>query len=252
MADMWRDAEGFGGILEIAAQSLRPLATKLNVNTRQTTIAKRTLMLARIARITLAALTLLTFASPAFAIELDEESKVHPTLGARVGGYGFRHVNDQGVIGWESCRMNGVGFYGTLESPKLRNLFAELSTDLYFATAQPQQEGLDRISLHTLAVGGVRMFPGWLISPNIHVGGGVEYTWVELYGNRDQRVAPVALMGIGGELNIKKLAFGISIRSNLMQLPNYDWQPDSQATTQELDYQTEVAGQMLFSVRYAM
>lgn len=209
-------------------------------------------MLRHSLEISVAALTLLALATPAAAIELDKESKVQPTIGARVGGYGFRHVNDQGKIGWSSCRMDGIGFYGTLESPKLRNAFLEVSTDLYFATAQPQQEGLDRLSFHTLAVGGVRMFPGWLISPNIHVGGGVEYTWVELYGNRDQRVAPVALMGIGGELNIKKLAFGISIRSNLMQLPNYDWQPDSQATTQELDYQTEVAGQMLFSVRYAM
>jgi hypothetical protein len=209
-------------------------------------------MLCRLLQITLAAATLLALASPAAAIELDKESKLQPTIGARVGGYGFRHVNEQGKIGWNSCRMDGIGFYGTLESPKLRNIFMEISTDLYFATAQPQQEGLDRLSFHTLAVGGVRLFPGWLISPNIHAGGGVEYTWVELYGNRDQRVAPVALMGIGGELNIKQLAFGISIRGNMMQLPDYDWQPDPQSSEQTIDYQTEIAGQMLFSVRYAM
>ena len=47
-------------------------------------------MLCRLLQITLAAATLLALASPAAAIELDKESKLQPTIGARVGGDGGR------------------------------------------------------------------------------------------------------------------------------------------------------------------
>lgn len=196
----------------------------------------------------------LPLATSASALELTEQSspRFAPSIGARIGGYGFRQLNDQGRTDWMACRMDGIGFYGTLEMPALRHLFAELSADMYYATSNPRLEGLDRLSAHVLGVGGVRLFPGWLITPNIHAGGGVEYTWVELFGQKDQRAAPIGLLGIGAEINVRQLSFGLSIRGHLMQLPNYDWQPEENTSLDKIDYETEMAGQALFSMRYRL
>lgn len=166
-------------------------------------------------------------------------------LGARIGGYGFRQVNDEGNLDFESCRMNGSGVFLTNELGK--NVYTELAVDFYNAIAEPMQNGIDRISLHTTFAGGIKFFPKSLITPNVHIGGGAEWTSAEVYGARIQTIAPVVFIGAGGEINFGDLKAGLSIRSNAMQLPEYAWQNDKTVT-----WHTEVAGQALFWVRYVL
>lgn len=170
-----------------------------------------------------------------------------PALGVRIGGYGFRQLNTNNTQDWENCRMDGAGVFGTLRLTD--NLYAEMSTDLYFATNQTLQSGIDRISMHTVAALGARFAPDFIISPLIQIGGGAEYTWVEIFGTRDQSVVPVGFIGAGGELNIADFHLGITARFNAMQLPSYVSDPSS---SEPLEYNTQVAGQMLFSVRYTL
>lgn len=189
---------------------------------------------------------LFALATPAMAndLETSTRSKLTPSIGARVGGYGFRHVTDNQLIGWDNCRMNGVGVFGNLDFAS--DTYAELSVDLYHATAQPITQGLDRLSLHTFGVLGYRMMPDALITPNVHIGGGMEWTKVEVFGNTDTRFAPVGFVGAGGEINVREFHFGLAIRAHLMQLPEYQW---NNAT--EVTYETEAAAQMIFTARYA-
>lgn len=180
-----------------------------------------------------------------------EAPSITPTIGARIGGYGFRQVSDRGLINWMQCRMNGVGVYGTVELP--RHAYTELSLDMYHATAQPISEGLDRLSIHALGSVGWRMLPDRVITPNVHAGGGAEWTWISVFGHEDQTWAPVGFVGLGGELNIERFHLGVAIRSHVMRLPEYDWQttqPQPGDSAEPLDYRTELAAQMLFSVRY--
>lgn len=169
-------------------------------------------------------------------------------IGARVGGYGFRQLNSNNNVDWNNCRMNGVGVWGTFDFT--RNLFTEVSADMYYATGETLKSGIDRLSMHSLASVGFRLVPDFLISPYIQLGGGVEYTWVEVYGNKDQGFKPIGFVGIGGELNLDPFKLGLAIRSNAMQLPVYDWGGDQ--SLREVSYRTEFAGQMLFSVRYVL
>lgn len=198
-------------------------------------------------------LCLILASSSAFAQdvsgEVSEESGLRPAIGARIGGYGFRQLNQDNNFDWFLCRMDGVGIFGTLDITD--HVYAELSTDLYFATQETMRQGLDRISLHTVASGGLRLFPGALITPNIHAGGGAEFTWVRVYGNERQEIVPVGFLGIGGELNWERLHLGMSIRANAMQLPEYDWN-SPETTPDQVAMRTEVAGQMMFSVRYTL
>ena len=190
------------------------------------------------ALVTAAALTL--FAADASAFEA--------SLGARVGGYGFRQVNADGGMDFFQCRMDGVGLTGTLELPG--NFFGELGVDYYHALAEPVLQGIDRLSLHTSAAVGYRLFPDLVVSPNLQAGVGAEFTKVELQGAEADALVPVGFMGIGGEVNLGRLKLGMSARVHAMQLPVYDWQ--SAGTDDAVDMDTEVAGQVLFSMRYML
>ena len=180
-------------------------------------------------------------------LKKDLDASWQPAIGVRVGGYGFRQLDTDESRNWNNCRMNGVGIYTTMDIS--RHLFAELSADMYHAHTPTLRQGIDRISLHTAAVLNARMAPDFLISPFIQIGGGAEYTWVEVYGNKDQALMPVGFVGLGGEVNIDRFKLGMTIRSNAMQLPEYNWQDTSK---KDVTYKTELAGQMLFSVRYLM
>ena len=193
---------------------------------------------ARHAALVAAAITL--FAADASAFEA--------SLGARVGGYGFRQVNAEGHMDFFQCRMDGVGLTGTLELPG--NFFGELGVDYYHALAEPVLEGIDRLSLHTTAAVGYRLFPDLIVSPNIQAGVGAEFTKVELQGAEADALVPVGFMGIGGEVNLGRLKLGMAARVHAMQLPVYDWQ--SAGTDDAVDMDTEVAGQVLFSMRYML
>ena len=182
-------------------------------------------------------------------------------FGARVGGYGFREYRDDKLI-WQDCRMNGTGIFGTLDIG--RYLFGEVSADLYNAIARPLSNGMDRTSLHTLAAVGARAFPDSWVTPYVQVGGGPEFTRIELGGDSLKAVLPEAFMGIGGELNWKHLHFGTTLRVFTMAVPTHPHsvthpssggggahtahqalEPDG-----EVEVQQEAAAQMQFSVRY--
>lgn len=173
---------------------------------------------------------------------------LRPAIGFRLGGYGFREVNENGNLDWQACRMDGVGVFGTLDIT--RRLYVELSADMYHAISDPIEQGLDRLSLHAVTAAGVRLAPDLIISPFIQVGGGVEWTRVEVYGQRDSALFPVGFLGVGGELNLDPVMLGLTARANAMQLPVYDW--EAGASERSVQYETEVAGQLLFSLRYVM
>lgn len=193
--------------------------------------------------------------SPAPSLEAvqtadEEDASGHqwsPTLGVRLGGYGFRQLNADNTKDWENCKMEGGGVFGTLRLTD--NLYAEMSTDLYFATDQTLKSGIDRISLHTVAALGARFAPDFIISPLIQIGGGAEYTWVQLFGERSQALLPVGFIGAGGELNLGDVHLGVTARFNAMQLPSYVSAPGNDDF---LEYNTQVSGQMLFSFRYTL
>lgn len=106
----------------------------------------------------------------------EQAERWRPGFGARVGGYGFRNPDGDGA--WDTCRMNGFGVFGTLDVN--RHLFGELSLDLYSATPETVDQGLDRTSTHVLTGVGLRMLPYFVLSPYVMLGGGAEYTRVEL------------------------------------------------------------------------
>ncbi|MEZ4459949.1 MAG: hypothetical protein R3E66_09505 [bacterium] len=166
-------------------------------------------------------------------------------IGARVGGYGFRQVNDEGNIDFENCRMDGTGLFFTSEFGE--HIYTELAFDFYHTTAEPTRNGIDRLSLHSTLAAGIKFFPGHFITPNVHFGAGAEFTKAELYGTKQNTIAPVGFIGVGGELNFGDLKAGMAIRSNAMQLPEYDW-----TTQNDVQWHTEVAGQALFWVRYVL
>lgn len=181
-----------------------------------------------------------------------------PTIGvgARVGGYGFREVNGS-TLSWNDCRMNGTGLFGTIDLG--RHFFGELSADLYHATGETVGAGMDRMSLHTLGAVGARMLPDALVTPYVQVGGGPEFTRLEIGESVDKRVLPAVFMGVGGELNIKRFHFGSNIRVFSMGLPEGGHGHVAQALEPEgaesgdhggVDIRQEVAGQMLFFARY--
>ena len=194
--------------------------------------------------------TLLFVASPAASQEINlhqdaeatPEASVELGLGARIGGYGFRHVNEEGNLDWDNCRMNGTGAFLTVE---YKNFYSEAALDLYHAVAEPVKSGIDRISLHSTLALGARFRKDKLISPLVTLGGGAEFSDVEVYGTQAFVIAPVAFVGAGGELNFSGLKLGMMIRSNAMQLPVYNsTRPD------EIEWETEISGQALFTARY--
>ena len=117
-------------------------------------------------------------------------------------------------------------------------------------SAQPVPEGTDRLSLHTSLAAGYRLFPDSIVSPNIQAGVGAEFTRVSALGAEAEAVVPVAFMGIGGEVNLGRMRLGAAARVHAMQLPVYDW--DAIRTQDAVDLRTEVAGQVLFSMRYML
>lgn len=201
---------------------------------------------------TLTLLALSALPSTAMAQDVQEMSTgwIAPSLGARVGGYGFRQLNEEtNLINWENCRMNGVGVFGDFDLANTK-FYSEISLDMYHAIATPLSQGIDRLSFHTQGAVGYRIpLTSWLV-PNIHLGGGAEFTRVEIHNKLDRRIVPVGFAGIGGEIALKEMRFGMAIRSNVMQLPEYGW--NSSNNTAKMTYRTEVAGQALFSMRYLL
>jgi len=156
------------------------------------------------------------------------------SIGARVGGYGFRREGSAGLFegaggsAWSECRMNGFGVFGnrTVAGP----LFLEAGLDTYFSTDQAEASDLpiDRQSALISAAVGVRTsFTSWLAG-YAQLGTGVELTRLAVpYGDstiRADKVFPEGFAGLGADVRIAKgTVVGASFRALVMA--NFDYDP---------------------------
>jgi hypothetical protein len=186
---------------------------------------------------------------------------MRPGFGARVGGYGFRRT-DGSSEKWDDCRMNGIGLFGTLDMSQ--TFFTSLGVDLYHAAPSAQDEGMDRDSTHLLVGAGARMFPEFVMTPYVELGGGAEWTRIDLGSRRTARVFPVGFIGLGAELNVtRELKLGAALRVLSTTQPDVADSTTSQGlgTSQaaltadgggEVATRTAVAMQGQFFLRYAL
>lgn len=182
------------------------------------------------------------------------------TVGARVGGYGFREMastsfmTEKSTTGWEACRMNGLGVFASRNLNK--HFFAEGALDTYFTDAFPTGEAhgnydtpIDRVSGLLTIAGGARLFPDKVVSPYVQLGVGAEVTRVRLpaLGMQDTALLPFGFFGVGATVRVgEKLRLGASLRVNAMGY--YD---DAQFQT-ELKHHYELATQGQFFFSYAL
>jgi len=154
------------------------------------------------------------------------------SVGARVGGYGFRRAEDPGLLegaagaAWNECRMNGFGVFvdRAISGP----WFAEAGLDTYFSIGQgePSDLPLDRESvLLSAAIGARTNFASWLAG-YVQVGTGVELTRLSVpYGDdaiRADKVYPEGFAGFGADLRIAHGTYlGASLRALVMANFNY-------------------------------
>ena len=154
------------------------------------------------------------------------------SIGARVGGYGFRRAEDPGLIegaagdGWNVCRMNGFGVFAdrALAGP----WFVEAGLDTYFSIGQGESTDLplDRESiLLSTAIGARMQFASWFAG-FVQVGAGVELTKLSVpWGDdsiRADKVYPDGFVGLGFDLKIARGTYlGASLRGLVMANFNY-------------------------------
>jgi hypothetical protein len=189
-----------------------------------------------------------------------EAERWRPGFGARVGGYGFRDPN--GGAAWDACRMNGFGVFGTLDANKY--LYGELSLDFYSATPDTVSEGLDRTSTHMLTGVGFRMLPDFVITPYVMLGGGAEYTRVELPQGDLEALYPMGFIGLGGEINVtRELKLGAVVRMLATARPEFSadasgsiYGSSEAALTGEAssdpEMEFDIASQAQFFLRYTL
>jgi len=187
------------------------------------------------------------------------------SVGARIGGYGFRREGNTAFTGkWDECRMNGVGVFANrmIQGP----IFVEGGLDTYFSSTdrQPQDLKIDRSSALLSAAAGVRLdFTSWLTGW-VQLGVGAELTKVSVpYGDdalRANKVMPEGFFGVGGDIKVTRAVhLGASIRTLVMGNFNYDPQRldmSSQAWTsqptadQVFDATPGLAAQGQFYMKY--
>jgi hypothetical protein len=202
----------------------------------------------------LAALTFLATA-PASAEQNPDDDTITLGAGARVGGYGFREVTEEGTLTWDDCRMDGVGLFGTADFGKY--LFAELSLDYYHAIGEVIASGMDRQSATVLGAAGLRLYPDFIISPYIQAGVGPEWTKISMEAATETKLLAAAFVGVGGELDMWGLKLGSNIRVFAMGEPVHGPGPGGhhhQPTvaldgSRAIETEYEVAGQAQFFVR---
>lgn len=150
------------------------------------------------------------------------------SVGARIGGYGFRREGNTAFTGeWNECRMNGVGVFvnRTVHGP----IFLEGGLDTYFSSTdrEPQDLQIDRSSALISAAAGVRLnFTSWLTGW-VQLGVGAELTKLSVpYGDdaiRADKVMPEGFFGVGGDIKVTRAVhLGASIRTLVMGNFNYD------------------------------
>ncbi|HEY1546827.1 MAG TPA: hypothetical protein VGG28_03370 [Kofleriaceae bacterium] len=155
------------------------------------------------------------------------------SIGARVGGYGFRRAEDpgltEGALGdsWSECRMNGLGLF--VDRALAGPWFVEGGLDTYFSIGQgePTDLPLDRESLLLSAAIGARThFTSWLAG-YVQLGAGVELAKLSVpYGDdaiRADKVFPEGFAGVGFDIKVARGTFiGASLRTLVMANFNYE------------------------------
>jgi hypothetical protein len=195
--------------------------------------------------------------TPAAALA-DPPRPAEYTVGARVGGYGFRQAPTAGAdhTGFTDCRMNGIGLFG---QKRLNHaFFAEAGLDAYFADTLgtgfhehgdgSMSEGtMDRVSGLLSVAGGARVNANGRVSPYVQVGAGLELTRVSMpdLGVESSRALPLAFFGFGGDLRITRaLRVGMNLRVHVMG------HFDHGAGTTELEAEPELAAQGQFYAKW--
>ena len=149
--------------------------------------------------------------------------------------------------------MNGVGVFGTLGIG--RHAFVEVGFDSY-QSAPGDAEMQDRTSLATTAAAGLRMFPDFVLTPNVHAGGGVEWTRVDQPGSRAQGAYPIGFFGVGLEANVlQSLKAGANLRFLGMAHPREAGEtepPPGGRETRPPGMEMQLASQAQFFVRYVL
>ncbi len=199
-----------------------------------------------------------TLSAQAVSAEPDR-SDAHYSVGARVGGYGFRNTQHAELERWDDCRMDGMGIFA--QRTFTPYLFAEAGFDFYTASDAVPEPGMtaphmDRISGVTTVAGGARIPWRWL-SPYLQVGLGMEITRVEMasHGLNDRAVLPMGFLGVGADLRItRRLSVGANARTNLMKhfVHGADLHTHDDATENhtEMEGEFEAAAQGQIFVRY--
>lgn len=212
-----------------------------------------------------------TTAAAALALALAGTAAAEPTpltVGARVGGYGFRNpdaVDDSGHVAWDECRMNGLGVFARKSLG--RRFFAETGADVYFSEAfplpaagTPDGTTQDRLSGQLTVAAGADILRTEHFVGFAQLGAGVELTQFRFsHGDdvlEDQRVLPLGFIGIGGELRLgRHTALGASMRAHLMGNFDAAYEPDRDVwdpMTNHLEVSPEAAAQGQFYVAYTM
>lgn len=199
----------------------------------------------------------------ASGLQADEDFNETWSVGSRIGGYGFRHAAADSLE-WDDCRMNGVGVFAQRRQSSA--VYLQLSLDGYHATQETVNAGMDRLSLLTVGAVGARLENRTPIWPHVEIGVGAELTQVELGEARDTRVLPTGYVGAGAEIAIRRVRFGMTIRALAMGLPAHEHADGDHAKHDHgevpgdgvssgggdaIRFDTEVAGQLTFSLRYA-
>ncbi len=215
----------------------------------------------------------LALAAPAVAVaepgtSLTAETASPLTVGARVGGYGFRNpnsVDSTGHVAWDNCRMNGVGVFAR------RGLggrfFGEGGADVYFTESFPtggptdvaDGETRSRLSGLLTVAAGADLIQTQRFRAYAQLGVGLEVTQFRFTSGmdtlEDRRAQPLGFVGVGGELRFGRTSLGASLRTHVMG--NYDavyqadrdtWDPE----TNHLDVSPEAAAQGQFYLGYAL
>jgi len=132
------------------------------------------------------------------------------SVGARIGGYGFRREGNTAFTGkWDECRMNGLGVFG--QRALGEHLFIEGGFDVYFSQDFPTEPTtgdlpIDRMSGLLTAAAGLRASATSRISGYAQLGGGLELTQVSVpYDDHrisDRLAMPMGFVGIGGDIKL--------------------------------------------------
>ncbi len=148
------------------------------------------------------------------------------TVGARVGGYGFRTPQGTGDVrdGWNDCRMNGVGVFARKDVSFVN---VEAGADIYFSEsfpmqAQPSDQNEDRLSGLVTVAAGAHLLDTKYVRALAQVGTGVELTHVHMAMDNgtqadDSRALPLGFVGFAAELKVgDHTALGAALRTYVM------------------------------------